>query len=314
MTYLSLLNQLNQVSSSESFADDLDMTLAQTGRDGILFSLQEDLNFIRTQLRQITGEANWYAAPDVSLATVSTDLGTIDGRLDNDDTYLGNVYTYTGMVDGNDSTPDYSSNYYVTDSTSLTAAISVLDAILHDVSGSANTVPTLQSVTDAGATTTNAITVGGLTVNGSIIVSGTVDGHDVDDFITAAKTFTGMTSDTDNSPDYSSNVYVNDGDSLTTAIGKLDAAITGVDIVKVGEAITSNINDGVVHQLPGGNSYTPDATYTGKNMDVYINGQLQTSDTVSGSYDRDYLEADSTRVIFHKKVSKNSLITYTIRK
>lgn len=41
------------------------------------------------------------------------------------------------------------------------------------------TAPTLDIVTGAGASTTNAITIGDLTTNGNISVTGTVDGRDV---------------------------------------------------------------------------------------------------------------------------------------
>ncbi len=110
-------------------------------------NLEKDLNYLRSQLKTIIGETNWYDSPQVALSDVPDEQGMSGSFV--------NIYTFTGMDDRNDSTPTYSSTNYVTNGNSLETSIGDLDAaiVLADVvkeverlssqvsSGSAHTVP-----------------------------------------------------------------------------------------------------------------------------------------------------------------------------
>jgi len=312
--FRSLINQGLQVSGSAVYDDTLDMVWAETYFSE---SLERDLNYLRTQTRLITGETNWFNPPVNTLKGLNTGQIGMSGSFQN-------IYTFVGMNDRNDTSPNYYTNHYVVNGTSLEMAIGALDAHLHSLSGSIG-IPTLQTVTDAGAITTNAIHVNAsgstfstltvindLQVGSNIILGGTVDGVDLSVWNTAIKAYTGETSNTDSSPSYTSQVYITDGDSLVAAVGKLDAAINNnnVDIVKVSERLTTKVDAGTSHILPGGNSYTLD---NGDNMDVYFNGVMQQCASAGGEV-RDYSETDTTHVTFNYNLPKDSYITYVIRK
>lgn len=119
--YRSLLNQLSQISGSNVYTDTLSMSGAETSPD---LTLQKDLNFIRTQLKTITGAAKWYTSPVLSIASLYTG---ISGSLQN-------IFSFTGMTDRNDSAPTYSSTTYVVQGSSLETAIGALDAAVAGVS------------------------------------------------------------------------------------------------------------------------------------------------------------------------------------
>lgn len=304
MGFRSLLSQATQISGSFTYDDTLSLASAESYEPK---TLEADLNYIRSQFKVITGEADWFDAPVSSLQDFNAG---ISGS-------FANIQSFTGQSDVTDASPTYTSTNYVTQSNSLEAAIGELDAQL-GIIGS----PTLQSVTDNGATTTNAITVSvsgsifnsllitdDLQVGGNILVDGTVDGVDIATFSSNVISFTGMTDETDGSPTYSSTQYVTNGDSLETAIGKLDAAIEDVEIVKVTERLTSQLTAETAHTLPGANSYT---LGNGANMDVYLNGQLLQADAVAE--ERDYDETSTTQVTFHFNIRQNSFLTYVIRK
>jgi hypothetical protein len=127
-------------------------------------------------------------------------------------------------------------------------------------------------------------------------------------------TFIGKAAGND-SPAYSSNVYVTDSTSLETAIGDLDAAIAGVADVaapdKLVEDIVASIAAESAHTLPHGKIYTLDLTEQGLNLDVLVNGQALAVD--SGSVQRDYDETSTSQVTFHFTVEENSNIVYVIR-
>jgi len=199
MGFRSLLDQATQVSGSFTFNDTLSMASAESYEPK---TLEADLNYIRSQLKIISGESSWFEAPVASLR--SFNVG-ISGS-------FANIQSFTGQSDITDSAPTYSSTNYVTQGNSLEVAIGELDAQLGAIG-----TPTLQSVTDNGATTTNPITVTAsgstftallvaddLQVGGNILVDGTVDGVDLATFSSNVITFTGMTDENDGSPTYSS--------------------------------------------------------------------------------------------------------------
>lgn len=303
MGFRSFLSQETQISGSYTYDDTFSMSSAETYSPK---SLESDLNYLRSQFKVVTGEANWYDPPEHSLHDFNAGLSGS----------LANIQSFTGQSDVTDANPTYSSVVYVTQGGSLETAIGELDAQLNTVSS-----PTLQTVTDNGATTTNAITVNAsgsiftslliaddLQVGGNILVGGTIDGVDLATFASNAISFTGMTDETDGSPTYSSTQYVTNGDSLETAIGKLDAAIEDVEIVKISERLTTVLLAETAHTIPDSGTYT---LAEGDNMDVYVNGQLMQAD-IAGE-ERDYEETSTTSVTFHSTLRQNAFITYIIR-
>jgi hypothetical protein len=194
----SLLRQLAQVSGSATYDDALPMAVAETADD---LSLEKDLNFIRSQLKVVTGETNWFDVPNKNIVELDTEDGYIN--------------TFIGKAAGSDT------------------------------------------------------------------------------------------------PNYSSEIYITDGDSLETAIGKLDAAINVVAPDKLVEDIVAAINAETAHTLPHSATYTLDPTGEGLNMDLSLNGQLLAVD--SGSVARDYAETSTTQVTFHFTVEPDSNLIYLIR-
>lgn len=304
-TFHTFLRQLEQVSGSATYDDTLTMSSAETY---LAKSLESDLNYVRSQLKAITGETNWYDAPQTDLSDVPSEQG-MSGS-------FANIYTFTGMDDRNDSTPTYSSTNYVTNGNSLETAIGALDAQVNTNAGL-----TLDNVCDNGSTTDQAITSsasgssfatmlvqGNLDVWGDIIVDGNVDGVDIAGFASAAQTFTGMDDASDSTPTYSSTNYVANSDSLETAIGKLDAAVNVADVSKEVERLSSSVSSGSAHTVPGSHSH---AAGDGSTMDLYLNGQLLQSNT--GTELRDYLESGTDEVKFTFAVPTNSYLTYLIR-
>lgn len=306
-TFRTLLRQAEQISGSAAYDDTLTMSGAETYLDR---SLEKDLNYLRSQLKTIAGETNWYDAPQTNLASVPDEQG-ISGSFQN-------IYTFTGMDDRNDSTPTYDTANYATGD--LENAIGDLDAQIK-ANYDGYTGLTLDNVCDQGATTDQAITISAsgstfstltvyddLHVGSNILVEGTVDGVDVAGFASAAQTFTGMDDASDSTPTYSSTTYVANDDSLETAIGKLDAAIELADVVKEVERLSAQVNSGSAHTVPGSYSH---AAGDGSTMDVYMNGQLLQSNT--GTELRDYIESDTDEVKFTFDVPTNSYLTYIIR-
>ncbi len=123
---------------------------------------------------------------------------------------------------------------------------------------------------------------------------------------------------------YTEDNYITDGEAISLSIDKLDIALKNVsDTVSAGvgekyvESVSSDISANTAHTLPAGVSYTPDATsgQEGKNMDVYIDGQLLAADTGTNgaNADRDYGETSSTSVTFRFNVYAGQNITYVVR-
>jgi hypothetical protein len=114
---------------------------------------------------------------------------------------------------------------------------------------------------------------------------------------------------------YSSNNAVTDNTSIETAIGALDAAVTGSSGQKYIEELVSDITTGVEHATPI--SYTPNSTagQEGINMDVWLNGQLLAASTGANGVnaDRDYSETTTSGITFTFDISSGETLMYVIR-
>lgn len=122
--------------------------------------------------------------------------------------------------------------------------------------------------------------------------------------------------------------YITDGSSITSALDALDAQLKSVaDSIDAGvgekyiEVPDSTITANVEHFLPatvsGAGGYTPwsEAGREGKNMDVFIDGQLLAADTGTNgaNADRDYGETSTTSVTFRFNIQAGRNITYIVR-
>ena len=123
---------------------------------------------------------------------------------------------------------------------------------------------------------------------------------------------------------FTENNYISDGLGITAALDALDQELKDVaDSVSagVGEKYVESVGDAIAkntpHTLPASQTYTPDATAgrEGKNMDVYVDGQLLAADTGTNgaNADRDYGETSGTQVTFRFDIQAGRNITYVIR-
>jgi hypothetical protein len=123
---------------------------------------------------------------------------------------------------------------------------------------------------------------------------------------------------------FSESNYISDGDGITTALDALDVALQDVsDSVSAGvgekyvEAAASDISANVEHPLPYSITYTPESTAgrEGKNMDVFVDGQLLAADTGANgaNADRDYGETTTSGITFRFNVQTGRNITYVVR-
>jgi hypothetical protein len=122
MGFRSLLDQATQISGSFTYDDSLSMASAESYEPK---TLEADLNYVRSQLKVITGEANWFDAPVESLHDFNVGLSGS----------FANIQSFTGQSDVTDSAPTYSSTSYVTQGNSLEAAIGELDAAIDGLAG-----------------------------------------------------------------------------------------------------------------------------------------------------------------------------------
>lgn len=119
--------------------------------------------------------------------------------------------------------------------------------------------------------------------------------------------------------DYLAPSYISDGQTISDSLEALDTAIAGVTSggEKYIEDITVTVPKHVLHPLPYSIIYTPFSTAgrEGKNMDVFVNGQLLAADTgVAGANaDRDYAETTTSGITFRFKVSAGFNVTYIVR-
>lgn len=134
-----------------------------------------------------------------------------------------------------------------------------------------------------------------------IAVSGTMQ-HDMNVIRTLIKNITGTT-----------NWYDDSGTDLTTLAG----LITSSSADKYVETTDSEVTKNTEHELPGSITYTPVSISgtEGKNMDVYVGGQLLMADTGAAGVnaDRDYGETTTSGVTFRFDIQSGRNITYVIR-
>lgn len=115
------------------------------------------------------------------------------------------------------------------------------------------------------------------------------------------------------------NNIIGDGDLITDSLEDLAEAIEGVVSggAKYVEAAGALIPKNTSHLLPYSITYTPCSVSgtEGKNMDVFVDGQLLAADTGTNgaNADRDYAESTGTTITFRFNVNKNSNITYIVR-
>lgn len=125
---------------------------------------------------------------------------------------------------------------------------------------------------------------------------------------------------------YAEGNYISDGSSISAALDALDAQLksvadsvdsgVGEKYVEVpGSAISANVSHDIPTTISGG--YTPwsEAGREGKNMDIFVDGQLLAADTgVNGANaDRDYGETSTTSVTFRFNIQAGRNITYIVR-
>jgi hypothetical protein len=102
------------------------------------------------------------------------------------------------------------------------------------------------------------------------------------------------------------------GESITTSLQALSTALEDANFVRIIERVTSGFNAGTAHTIPGGASYTIDATNNGQNMLVFARGLLRDPGPVSGG--NEYQETSTTEVTFYFRINNNDHINYLIYK
>ena len=123
---------------------------------------------------------------------------------------------------------------------------------------------------------------------------------------------------------YTQSNYIANGQTIAASINAMDVeakVISGSLSTSMGnkyvESIVSNISANTAHTLPSSLTYTPVSTsgQAGKNMDVYVNGQLVDADTGTNgaNADRDYAETSTTQITFRFNIVAPATITYFIK-
>lgn len=105
---------------------------------------------------------------------------------------------------------------------------------------------------------------------------------------------------------------LSDGYTITQSLQQLANAITvgATGITKIVERLSSDINAGTPHTIPGGNSYTPDNTDNGTGMWVFTRGILRSpGPVVDGNY---YDETSTTEITFYSTLKAGDHIHYFI--
>jgi len=117
---------------------------------------------------------------------------------------------------------------------------------------------------------------------------------------------------------YTESNYISDGESFASSLDSLDQQVKdNTDAIAAGaaskyvEELSGDLAAETVHATP--DTYTPDATagQEGKNMDVYVGGQLLAADALGE--ERDYDETSTSGITFHFNLQSGRNITYVIR-
>lgn len=148
------------------------------------------------------------------------------------DDELGYIRTFIGKTGAGSETPTYSTNNYITDGDNLETAMGKLDA---------------QVSTNAGDISTNATDIS------------TLQGED--GFI---RTFIGKSASGSETPTYSSNNYITNGDNLETSIGKLDTQVSS----NAGDIATNTANIGKARTEASSTNVTTQITLDSVLVDV----------------------------------------------
>lgn len=123
---------------------------------------------------------------------------------------------------------------------------------------------------------------------------------------------------------YTEHNYVTAGQAITASIDALDQAVKdAADLAAAGttakyvESVSTLITANSAHALPYSILYTPCSTAgrEGKNMDIYVDGQLLAADTGTNgaNADRDYAETTTSGVTFRFDIQVGRNITYIVR-
>lgn len=170
---------------------------------------QTELTFIRNFVGK-DGAGN--ELPQYTSNNVVADNDTLETAAGKLDAEAGFANAFTGKSAAGSELPDYTSVNVVADGDNLEVAIGKLDA-------------------EIGATVANGeVILAGNTVNQNVTA---LDGE-----VASVNDYLGKTA-ADATPDYTSEVYVTDGDSITTAVGKLDAAIAATSLTSTLTNVTS---------------------------------------------------------------------------
>jgi len=102
----------------------------------------------------------------------------------------------------------------------------------------------------------------------------------------------------------------NDGYTITAILQNLADAISQANFIRVIERLVADINAGVAHTIPGGNTYTIDPTNNGQNLVVYTRGILRDPGPVVDY--NDYEETSTTSITFYAKQKAGDHINYFI--
>lgn len=240
-----------------------DINTSSPGSDsfvGVPSSLEEDLDQVRTQIKNTKGTGSWTSALSAlysggadslqdlltstsgsATKTASNPWGYSYTNIDGLVTRLDAIRDYTGQTTHTDNSPTYSSNQWILNGDNLETAIGKLDSAIVSTSGVFASIASNQiaistfigqdDLTDSTPTYSSTVYINnsdpletaiGDLDNALNVASGLFTG--VTAQVGALEIFTGQSGDTDTIPDYTSTVFIDAGDSLTTAVSKLDAA------------------------------------------------------------------------------------------
>ncbi len=100
------------------------------------------------------------------------------------------------------------------------------------------------------------------------------------------------------------------GQSISASLQALANAASAAGIVRTIERVSSDINAGAAHTIPGGQLYVLDSANNGLNMWVFVRGLLQDPGPIAAG--NNYEETSTTSVTFYTKVRANDHISYMI--